>query len=285
MAAATSATARASASRSRPELKPGDAHQPRIVDHLEARGGGRDEARALPFLEAAADRLAADAELLGDLRLAELSRETDPVGGGDAEIGGIFDEPVGEHDVGVLVALAVLRPDRVDEAAGGKSQEARADRRVDVEERREVGPGQRDDARGRQRPRHGRARRLARIEAGSDQLHLAENVAFHDAGEAQRRAGAVLGEADLHERLGAALGAGPRVGEQIDAVGRLAGLEDRLAGSKRAAARPERGEPPPHFRVGGLEEPRFLENFVVGHRPRPGEECAGERRACRWDLG
>ena len=154
-----SATARASACAVAPRMQAGDPHQPRIVDDLEARRRGGDQPRALPFLEPPADRLAADVELVGDLRLRQLSRKAHPVRGGDAEVGGIFDEPVGEHDVGILVALAVLRPDRVEQPARREPQEARADRRVEIEERGEVGPRNADHARRRQRPRRGDARR------------------------------------------------------------------------------------------------------------------------------
>ena len=89
---------------------------------------------ALPFLQPPADRLAAYAKLVGDFRLIQLFRKAHAVRCGNAEVCGELDQPVGKNDVGILVALAVLCRDGIEEAARRKLEEAGPDRRIDVEE-------------------------------------------------------------------------------------------------------------------------------------------------------
>ncbi len=189
-----------------------------------------------------------------------------------AEIGGELHQPVGEHDVGILAAGGVLGRDRVEQAAGGEPDEARADRRLKLEELGQIAPGKRDRARRGERPRGADARRGLRIEAGGQKLRLAEDIAPHNARQPRgttaldRRS--VGGKLHLDQRLGCALARVFRAGKQVDAVGRLTRLEDRLAGRISAGAEPQARESPSDLRIAGLEEARGKKRFVVWGRHR-----------------
>ena len=214
--------------------QPADALIVEDLDLLAARAGAQ-QARALPFIEPAADGLAAHAEIGGDMLLGDLARKAHAIALGDADIRRQLDQPVGKQQVGEAAGLVVLLLERGEQALRADADQPRAEHGIGLDQRADQRQRQRHD--GGRREREGRGRPPGGLgrQALLQQLELAEHLAMHDALESERALAGLRLELDLHQRIDMQpLAAGPRAEQEIDGVGRIARLEHPFAGGERA---------------------------------------------------
>ena len=227
----------------------------RIVEDLEALrlAAGVEQPCPFPFVQAQADRLAADAERLGDLALADRARETDVAALGNADIVGGIEQPVGERNVAVAQEMGRLDGERRDQPLHRQADEAAADRLDLGENRHKQREGDAVEIAGKKRARRGAADILAVDEAGGNELELAEGLAGNDMLDmtGQPRLAGRQHQLDNAARAGRS-GIG-REGDE-DRVGRIAGLIDRLVALGLPAGARLLRDPLDERRVGSAEQ-------------------------------
>ncbi len=218
--------------------KPADALIVEDLDLLAARAGAQ-QSGALPLIEAAADGLAAHAEIGGDMLLRDLAWKAHAIAFGDADIRRQLDQPVGQEQVGKTVHLIVLLLEGGEQALRADAGEAGAEHGIGFDQgadqrQRQLHDGGRREREGRRRPRGGLLR-----QALFQQLELAEKLAMHDALESERAFAGRRLQLDLHQRIDMQpLSAHARAEQEVDGVRRVARPEHPFAGGKRAELKP-----------------------------------------------
>ena len=203
------------------------------LDLLAARAGAQ-QARPLPFIQPAADGLAADAEIGGDMLLGDLARKAHAIALGDADIRRQLHEPVGEQQVRITQRLVMLLLERGEQALRADADQPRAKHLIGLDQRADQRERQRHDGGRRERERRCRALGGLGRQALLKQLEFAEHLAMHDALESERALAGLRLELDLHQGIDMQpLASRPRAKQKIDGVGRIARLEHPLAGGKR----------------------------------------------------
>ena len=206
---------------------------PRVVENLEALrlASGVEKTGALPFVEAQADRLAADAQCVGNLALTDGAREAHMASLCDTDIVGGVEEPVGECNV--AIAQHVGRPDveRRDQALHRKTDQPATDGLGFGNDRRQKRIGNPVKFAGDDCPRGRTPDDLALDQTGSHELELAEGITGDDVLGVRLQAVIVGGQHQLDDAARADCG---RIGgkREEDGLGRIAGLIDQFAGSR-----------------------------------------------------
>ena len=229
---------RGAAPRGAQAREPADALVVDDLDLLAARAGAQ-ESGALPLVQAAADRLAGDAEIGGDVTLRDLLGKAHAVALGDADIRRELHQPVGEEEIGKGVHLLMLLGERGKQPLRADADEARAQDRVVGEKVGKKRERERHD--GSRRERDGRGRALDRLRHQSvlQELELAEDLAVHDALEAEHAFSRRRLQLDLHQGIDVEpIAIRPRPEKKVDRVRRIARVEHAFAGLQRAHGEP-----------------------------------------------
>ena len=171
--------------------------------------------------------------------LRDLAREAHAIALGDADVSGKLDQPVGEQEIGQGVYLLMLLHQRRHQALRADADDARAEHAVGFDQLGEKGKRERHDGGGSEREGRGGALGALRQHALLQELELAENLAMHDALEAEQALAGGRLQFDLDQRIDVEpFCMGARAEQEIDGFSQVAGAEHRLAGSKRAQAEP-----------------------------------------------